>query len=123
MIVEWYKGHNDSAPDEDMFTEESSYILENEKGEPWIGVSIYLTNCKGICFMEGTISNPYISNKGILKAIVEFNTFVCQMAKDKGYKRMVGMTGNANWKRCIKLTKELGYTETLQNASVFARVN
>lgn len=121
MICEWWSGHKGSAPAEDMFTEDSTYILENEKGEPWICVSMYFTNCSGFCFLEGTVSNPFISKRGLGKAMKEFNAFFTDLAKDKGFKRIIGLTNYPHMKLFTRMNKDMGYIETLTNASVFVK--
>jgi hypothetical protein len=121
MIAAWWKIHQLNAPAKDMFTTDSTYILENSKGEPWVCITMYFTNCKGICFMEGTISNPFISKKGIVKAMIELNNYVSSIAKEKGYSRIVGMTNYPNWKKFIKVTKELGFKENLKDVSTFIK--
>ena len=117
MIENWYLFHYGIKCVPEMFTEDSTFILENEEGKPWVLVCLYLTNCKQTCWIEGTISDPSLT-KNRRAAVKELYTFVFNFAKDKGYKKIFAM---AETKKTINLLTDCGYRITCNCITSFIK--
>jgi hypothetical protein len=118
MIQGWYAGHKEWQPSPELFTEDSSFILENEEGKPWLCWILYLTNCQEMCWLEGLISNPELK-EGRRDAIVSFHSYIEKFAKDKGYKKIFAMSAtNKITALCIE---DLKYTKTCGTITTFIK--
>lgn len=117
-IQNWYQGHNEWPVTPELFTEDSSFILENEEGTPWLCWILYLTNCKEMCWLEGLISNPELK-VGRREAVVEFHKYIENFAKEQGYKKIFAMSASEKITNlCIK---DLKYTKTCGTITTFLK--
>lgn len=115
MIQSWWKAADEMAPTIEMLPEDSTFILEIDE-KPQICITLYLTNAKYISYLENFVKNPELKNsKEYSKKLVKY---VENFAKENGCKILVCLSYKEKLK---KRYEELGYMNTLNNISSFAK--
>ena len=115
MIKNWWIDSNECPPFEDMLTEDSTFILEMH-GKARMCISVYMTNCKAIAYLENFIKDPNFKDSNTCsKILVEHAE---KFAKDNGFRHLVCLS----YKEKLKTRYEkLGYSNTLNNLSSFCK--
>lgn len=117
MIDKWYLQHSYMHCPKEYLTKDSTFILENEVGEPWLCWTLFLTNSK-IAWIEGLISNPELK-QGRKDAIKHLHKYIEVFAKGLGYKKIFGMSAN---EKIAHLTEyDLGYKKTCTTITSFIK--
>lgn len=118
IVDSWYVAHESQHVSPETFPSESTFILENDKGEPWICWILFLTNSKEICWLEGLISNPSLK-EGRRDAIKHLHKYIEVFAKGLGYKKMFGMSATEKIAHLIE--NDLGYRKTCESITSFIK--
>lgn len=114
MLKEWWVEANEPPPPESLIPE-TAYILE-DRGTPVMSLALYLTNCKVIGYLECFIKNPMYYDSHV--AADKLIRYVENEAKKHGCQVLVGLTYQDKLK---KRYQDLGYVNTVNNLSSFAR--
>lgn len=108
----------DIAPlHDDFYNKDSSFILEID-GIPSLHMSFYITNCKGVSYLENFVGNPEMKGMVRREATKYLISFLTELAKQLGYKRLIGFGFQDKTKAYYKT---LGFENTLNDVSVFCR--
>lgn len=118
IILNWYRSRKQIEPYANMFTEESTFILENEDKRPIMCVSVYLTNSKEIALLEHLICDPDF--KGYLRnvAIKMITNHAERFTKELGYKRLITLINKESLKNKYA---SYGYKENSFDLSLFVK--
>jgi hypothetical protein len=116
MIKGWWLEANLWPPTEDMFTQDSSFVVMDDD-KPMVAVNLYLTNSKAICYIDGLIGNP-IYKQERKKALNFLKPFVDSFVKSKGYKYILAFSEHPNLDTRYR---ELGFVKTKHNVGSFFR--
>lgn len=115
IIKDWWIKSNEVPPIEEMLTEDSTFILEMH-GKAKMCISVYLTNCKCVAYLENFIKDPeFKDSKKSSKTLVEHAEI---FAKEKGFRILVCYSYK---EKLSKRYQELGYINTLNNLSSHAK--
>lgn len=114
MIASWWEKAGEPGPRETMMLEESSFIIEVDS-VPAYSITVYMTNCKELAYLENFSRNPEIKNKDAAQALLDY---VCGWARIKGYKHLI--TFGYHEKLKTKFV-EYGFMKTLDNLSGFVK--
>jgi hypothetical protein len=117
MIKEWWTSQNEIAPTLGMLPEESTLILELDD-KPSLCLTVYLTNCKEVAYLENFVGNPLIKSKERKQASQFIVDSGINFAKTLGYKRILCFT---NVDKLKNRYKELGMSESLTNLCSFVK--
>lgn len=107
-INSWSLMHHGKGISENMFSE-TTFILENEEGNPWVCWTLFLTNSKNVCWIEGLMSNPFLKEHR-REAVKELHSYIVKYAKEKGYTKMLGFANTPGI--CKMIEDDLGYKKT-----------
>lgn len=116
-LRQWYVDSGVCPPEEGMLVEDGTFILEVE-GIPALSQTVYLTQSKELCYLEGIIKNPAFKQVSLEALIPPLWDTIFSFAKDRGYKNILGY--------CVvdKLKDKyvrLGLTRSMDNLSAFTR--
>lgn len=89
-IASWWAHHNKEVSP-DFLSEETTFVLEIDE-TPALSITLYLTNCLGVCFLENFIGNPLLKNKERKEASKSLIEFVYNFAKATGFKNIMGFS-------------------------------
>jgi hypothetical protein len=83
----WWGIQGEPIPSKDLIPLDSTFIL-SANGIDLLSISIFLTNVKGMCFLENFVGNPNYKKERKLcsRALVDH---AVDFAKNKGYTRVV----------------------------------
>lgn len=115
-IASWWNANN-KAIAEDFMSEETSFILEMDS-KPLLSLTVYLTNCPGICYLENFIGNPEFKGKERKEASKQLVNFAYEFAKAAGYKHIMGFS-TAN--KLDEYYQELGMKPLVKNITSMVR--
>lgn len=117
MLSSWYKDSSEPCVPKDLLPEDTTFVLELE-GVPALCVSVYLTNCKGVAYLEHFIGNPSLKGKERQKATSLFFEAMSVFVKGCGYKRIACSTVYPKLKQYYK---KLGLVPTNDNVQCFIK--
>lgn len=115
MIKSWWIDHNEPFPPKDCMPEDTTFILEI-KDVPSLSICLYLTNCKGVAYLENFISNPNNKSTGISSGVLVEHAI--SYAKLLGYKRILCLTDKDSLKNRYQ---KLGMKHSLSNLHSLVR--
>ena len=111
----WWNKANEIPPTLEMLPEESTFILELND-EPQICITVYLTNTNYLAYLEALVRNPELKNhQYYTKLLIQH---VENFVKEKNYKILICLSDKDKLKARYM---ELGYINTLNNLSSFAK--
>jgi hypothetical protein len=119
LVHNWWSKSNEIAPWTPTLMPLDSTFVCCVDDTPAVCVSVYLTNCKEICYIEGLISNPLLTKQQRTAAVEKLNEHITTFAKQLGYKRMICLAYKEPLK---KRYEELGYMKTIEHCSAFCKV-
>lgn len=88
VVSGWAKEY--PKPSKELLTKSSTFVLEVD-GKMVFVLTVYFTNCKEICFVENFMGNPELKDERKAHSQLLF-TYVEKLAKDFGYKNIVGFS-------------------------------
>jgi hypothetical protein len=109
-ILDWWIAAKEIPPPKESMTTDSTFILE-VNNEMMASITIYLTNCKEVAFLENIIRNPKFKNKDGIQSLVQHAEL---FIKENGYKRLIGLFYKDKLKNRMQT---MGYKKTLDNLS------
>lgn len=116
MLRSWWEVQGEPAPTRNLIPKDSTFILEIS-GDPILSISAYMTNVKGMSYLENFIGNPqYKEDRSKHSSIIVEHAVT--FLKNKGYERVVCFSYKDKLK---KRYEELGMKKTLNNLSSFVR--
>jgi hypothetical protein len=116
-IKKWWDASNEMAPIPEMLPEESTLILELDK-TPALMITVYLTNCKEVSYLENFAGNPELKGESRKQAAQYIVDAACGFAKGLGYKRVLCLSYKDKLKERYQ---ELGMTPTVDNLMSLVR--
>lgn len=116
-LLSWYRDRKQFEPCAGMFTEDSTFILE-ENGKPLVCLSVYLTNSKDVALLEHLVSAPDFKGAMRNECIKIITDYVEKFTKELGYKRLITLIDRESLKN--KYTS-FGYVEMNNNVSMFMK--
>lgn len=117
MIEAWWHEQNEVAPLPSMMPIDSSFIAEID-GKPALAITIYLTNCKEVAYLENFVGNPAMKGSDRRVASHILLDHVQKFAKARGFRNLLCMAHKPQLERRYV---ELGYRQTLGGVSTFLR--
>lgn len=117
IIQEWCKIHKEYIPNSECLPKDSTFILEiNSK--PLIVMTVYLTNCKEIAYLENLMKDPEFNGPIKDEAIKMIFNHCENFTKEQGFKRLIALT---NVEPLKTKYQNLGYNKFLNNLSALAK--
>ena len=117
VLKAWWEANNEAAPTLSLMPLESTFVAEWE-GKPLLSVTLYLTNCKEIAFVENFIGDPEAKGPLRKEAGQVLQRYIEKWAKAAGYNRLM----------CTLLTEplkpryeELGYKTGVSGVSLMVK--
>lgn len=107
-VSEWVKEY--PTPSKELLTKSSTFVLEVD-GNMMFVLTVYFTNCKEICFVENFMGNPEFKDERKAHSQLLF-TYVEKLAKDYGYKHIVGFS---NVDKLTHKYESFGYRKLTDN--------
>ena len=117
LIKSWWDAAGEFAALPGMMPEDSTLIV-NYEGRPLASLTIYFTNSKEIAYLENLVGNPEFKGEIRKKGVEILTRSAEQLAKSRGYKRLLCLTEKTKLKGRYE---ELGYLPTLNNVTTFVR--
>ena len=117
MLKNWWNSQNQREPSKELIPNETTFILEVDN-EPVVSISVFLTNVRGMCFLENFIGNPLKKGDVRKECSSIIVNYALKFAKELGYKRAVCFSYEEALK---KRYQDLGMTKTLDNLSSFVK--
>ena len=115
VISSWWKDANEIGPTKDLLPLESTFVLEINN-EPKACITVYLTNCHTIAYLENFIKDPKLENsRELTKELVKYAE---DFTHNLGYKILICFAFRDKLKNRYK---ELGYKNSLDNLSSFVK--
>lgn len=112
----WWGAVNEPAPPLDLIPETTFIIRYNDA--PILALSLFLTNCKGVAYLENFVGNPDFKGAIRRDAAQALVDYACNFAAALGVMRV----GCLAYRDKLKPRYEqLGMIKTLDNVSSFAR--
>lgn len=109
MIKAWWKAAKEPHPPIEYLPEDTTFIY-SINNVPVYSITVYLTNCKEIAFLENFIKNPEYKNDSTHSQ--NFINYIYDFVRDSGYKKVIGMTDK---EKLVKRYKELGMKKISEN--------
>lgn len=116
QIAGWWRDSGEAPPPRELIPEDT-YVLENDKGVPWICLSLILFNVPW-AWSIGLVSNPNLPKEGRRDAVKHLWDFVARLAKVKGAKYLYCQAPN---EKLEARYKEMGFTVTKKNVSLMLK--
>lgn len=88
MLKSWWTLAKEVCPEKECLPEESTLILELD-GVPALAITVYLTNCKRVAYLENFIGNPEMKGDSRKQASQLIVDAACNFAKNLGYTRIL----------------------------------
>lgn len=118
VIASWWKAAGEMTPARAAMPESSTFILA-ENGEPWVCVTVFLTNSSEIAWVDNLIANPELPSGAARKEAVEqLQRFLEAWALKLGYRKLFCMAANP---ALAERYRNLGYISTLKNVETFIK--
>lgn len=116
-IFKWWIKADEIPPFKEMLTKETTFVYE-KNDKPLVCISLYLTNCKEIAYLENFVRDPQFLGKEKDTAMRQILDYVENVAKTRGYKRLICFS----YKDKVKSKyEEFGYRNTLNNLASFVK--
>lgn len=115
-VLNWLKDEN-FTPSKDLMSKSSTFVLE-ENNVPLFCITIYLTNCKEVCFIENFAGNPDFKKERQKHSQLLF-TYMENLAKDLGYKSILCFSGV---EKLTQKYEEYGYKRIMNNLTALGKV-
>lgn len=106
-LLNWWISAEEFPPYKTMMCD-STFILEDEE-KIKASVTVYLTNCKDVAFLENFIRDPEFRNKEAIGTLVKHAE---DFTKAQGYKLLIALAYKDRLKNRMQT---LGYQKTLDN--------
>lgn len=116
-ITSWWNKANEPSPTEDMLPLDTTFVLESDN-KLMLCVSLYLTNAKGVCYLENFVGNPEFKGEQRKEAGKLLLDTVIEYAKLLEYKRIFCFSYRDKLKERYK---ELGLIPTIGNLQAFVK--
>ncbi len=117
IIKEWAKAHNEYIPESEYLPKDSTFILEIDN-KPLVVMTVYLTNCKEIAYLENLMKDPEFVGSVKDEAVQMIFNHCENFTKEQGFKRLIALTSVEPLKTKYQ---NLGYNKFLNNLSAFAK--
>lgn len=112
LLEGWWKQAGEPGPLPTMMLEDSSFIIE-KKTIPVYTLTVYLTNCKEVAYLENFARNPEVKDEEAGRLLVDY---VCNFTKNLGYKRVICLTYKH---KLIKQYEKYGMKRVLDHITGF----
>lgn len=114
ILKSWWTKVNQPFMTEEMMTSDSTFILEFDN-KPVASITLYLTNCKEVAYVENLIRDPEFHNRDAINGLIGHME---KFAKEKGCKRLVVLS---NKDKLNKKYESIGYFTTCYNMSCLVK--